>query len=160
MNEIITWLMENYITLIVWVLIIGAVVMFIRRFTALTPSQQMDRVRLAMLWMVTEAEKALGSKTGKIKRAAVYAAIQNKFPFISIIIPQSVFDKMLDGALDEFKILLESNDTLYKYVYGKNRDGSALTAEELSAIDAKLAVNAEAVEVIRDLTATINQKGE
>ena len=40
------------------------------------------------------------------------------------------------------------------------RLGSALTAEELSAIDAKLAVNAEAVEVIRDLTATINQKGE
>lgn len=67
--------------------------------------------------MVTEAEKELKSKTGRVKRSMVWEWLVERFPIISLFITEEKYDELLDQALDEFRKMLEGNDSLYDYVY-------------------------------------------
>lgn len=67
--------------------------------------------------MVTEAEKELKSKAGRVKRSMVWDWLVERFPIISLFITEEKYDELLDQALDEFRKMLESNDSLYDYVY-------------------------------------------
>ena len=70
-----------------------------------------------LLYMVTEAEKELKSKTGRVKRSMVWEWLVERFPIISLFITEEKYDELLDQALDEFRKMLEGNDSLYDYVY-------------------------------------------
>ena len=62
-----------------------------------------------LVWAVTEAEKAFGSKTGKLKLRYAYDLAIKQFPVLAKCIPFSVFSAMVDSALDIMREMIEKN---------------------------------------------------
>lgn len=73
-------ILENWVYFFI-LLILGLLTVYaILRFMKLTPKQQLEKVKVALLYMVTEAEKELKSKTGRIKRSMVWEWHGRKIP--------------------------------------------------------------------------------
>lgn len=87
-------------------IVILAVVAYIK-LKNLTKGQRQSILLKALLEMVIIAEGKLGSKTGADKKAMVYAMFKSKFPLLSIILSENLFNSLLDEALDEMKKILE-----------------------------------------------------
>jgi len=77
---------------------------------------QRKNIKEWLLYAVIEAEKELGSKTGKIKLRQVYNGFINTFPIISKIVTFEAFSKLVDLALIEMKNLIETNANCKGYV--------------------------------------------
>lgn len=65
-----------------------------------------------LVWAVTEAETMFGSKTGKLKLRYAYELAIERFPIIAKFIPFSVFSKLVDGALDVMRDMIENNKNI------------------------------------------------
>lgn len=115
--EILKIIIENWLIFVIALILVLFAVYAVLRFLKLTPQQQLGKVKTALLYMVTEAEKELKSKTGRVKRSMVWDWLVERFPIISLFITEEKYDELLDQALDEFRKMLESNDSLYDYVY-------------------------------------------
>lgn len=115
--EILKMIIENWLIFVIVLILALFAVYAVLRFLKLTPQQQLGKVKTALLYMVTEAEKELKSKTGRVKRSMVWEWLVERFPIISLFITEEKYDELLDQALDEFRKMLESNDSLYDYVY-------------------------------------------
>lgn len=115
--EILKMIIENWLIFVIAFILVLLAVYAVLRFLKLTPQQQLGKVKTALLYMVTEAEKELKSKTGRVKRSMVWDWPVERFPIISLFITEEKYDELLDQALDEFRKMLESNDSLYDYVY-------------------------------------------
>lgn len=115
--EILKMILENWLIFVIAFILVLLAVYAVLRFLKLTPQQQLGKVKTALLYMVTEAEKELKSKTGRVKRSMVWDWLVERFPIISLFITEEKYDELLDQALDEFRKMLESNDSLYDYVY-------------------------------------------
>lgn len=115
--EILKMIIENWLIFVIAFILVLFAVYAVLRFLKLTPQQQLGKVKTALLYMVTEAEKELKSKTGRVKRSMVWDWLVERFPIISLFITEEKYDELLDQALDEFRKMLESNDSLYDYVY-------------------------------------------
>lgn len=111
-----TWLIDNwYIAIgIIAVLVVAGFAIY--KFTGLPNKEQMVKIKEWLLFAVVEAEKELGSGTGKIKLSMVYSAFITKFPITSKIISFETFSKLVDIALDEMKELLESNEKVKQLI--------------------------------------------
>lgn len=71
------------------------------------------RVKGIKYWLryaVVEAEKELGSKTGKLKLEYVYNKAAKTFPIILFILPRKVFDKLVLTALKYLDEMLCNDD--------------------------------------------------
>ena len=79
--------------------------------------QKLEEGKYSVQIMVTEAEKELKRKTGQVKRAMVWDWLVERFPIITLFITEEKYDELLDEALEKFKKMLESNSSLYDYVY-------------------------------------------
>lgn len=124
--ETVKMILENWVYFFI-LLILGLLTVYaILRFMKLTPKQQLEKVKVALLYMVTEAEKELKSKTGRIKRSMVWEWLVERFPIVTLFITEEQYDKLLDQALEDFRKMLENNKELYNYVYGTD----AITKEE------------------------------
>lgn len=77
---------------------------------------QRKNIKEWLLFAVVEAEKELGSKTGKIKLRQVYDWFINTFPIVSRIVSFNVFSKLVDAALVEMEKILATNKTIKQYV--------------------------------------------
>ena len=115
--EILKMILENWLIFVIVVVLLGLTVYAVLRFLKLTPQQQLDKIRIALLYMVTEAEKELKRKTGQVKSAMVWDWLVERFPIITLFITEEKYDELLDEALEKFKKMLESNSSLYDYVY-------------------------------------------
>lgn len=115
--EILQALIENWLIFVIALILVLITVYAILLFLKLTPNQQLNKVKTALLYMVTEAERELKSKTGRVKRSMVWEWLVERFPIITLFITEEKYDELLDQALEEFKKMLESNDSLYDYVY-------------------------------------------
>lgn len=115
--EILKMIIENWLIFVIAFILVLLAVYAVLCFLKLTPQQQLGKVKTALLYMVTEAEKELKSKTGRVKRSMVWDWLVERFPIISLFITEEKYDELLDQALDEFRKMLESNDSLYDYVY-------------------------------------------
>lgn len=115
--EILKLILENWLIFVIVVVLLGLTVYAVLRFLKLTPQQQLDKIRIALLYMVTEAEKELKRKTGQVKRAMVWDWLVERLPIITMFITEEKYDELLDEALEKFKKMLESNSSLYDYVY-------------------------------------------
>lgn len=115
--EILKMIIENWLIFFVALILVLSAVYAVLRFLKLTPKQQLDKVKTALLYMVTEAEKELKSETGRVKRSMVWEWLVERFPIISLFITEEKYDELLDQALDEFRKMLENNRSLYDYVY-------------------------------------------
>ena len=102
--------MNILIEIIILILFITGVIFFILN--------QRKNIKEWLLYAVVEAEKNLGSKTGKIKLRQVYDEFIRTFPIISKIISFSLFSSLVDTSLIEMKKILESNTTISQYVNG------------------------------------------
>lgn len=69
-----------------------------------------------LLYAVTEAEKALGGGTGRLKIRACFEQFVKLFPMLSKFISFETFSSWVDVALDEMKEMLKSNPKVKEYV--------------------------------------------
>lgn len=65
-----------------------------------------------LVWAVSEAEKTLGSKTGKLKLRYVYDAAVSRFSIIAKLIPFGLFSLMVDSALETMRDMIETNEAI------------------------------------------------
>ena len=102
--------MNILIEILILILFISGAVFFVLN--------QRKNIKEWLLYAVVEAEKNLGSKTGKIKLRQVYDEFIKTFPIISKIISFNLFSKFVDTSLIEMKKILESNETIKEYIIG------------------------------------------
>lgn len=80
-----------------------------------------------LVWAVTEAERLFGSKTGKLKLRYAYELAIERFPMIAKFIPFAMFSKMVDGALDIMRDMIENNKNIADAI----RDEIAMTNDSV-----------------------------
>lgn len=114
--EFITFIQEHWSAILVGILVISAIILFVVKFLKLSPEQQKERIKTALLAIVTEMEKQYGPKTGSIKRSQAYSQLVKLFPVLTIFLSQETFDKLLDEALVILNASLESNEKVANYV--------------------------------------------
>ena len=110
------WLKDNWIFIIVAIGAIFCIYAEVKKFLNLNTDEQIASVKAWLLSAVCAAEKIYGSKTGQIKLSYVYGLFCDKFPKLVTIITFETFSSMVDEVLDNFRNMLESNDTLKAYV--------------------------------------------
>lgn len=69
-----------------------------------------NSIRSWLLLAVTEAEKQLGSGTGKQKLKKVYLWFTERFPVASFFVAFETFSKWVDAALEIMERILESKE--------------------------------------------------
>ena len=111
------WLIENYTLIIVFVAVVVVASTVIYNWLAKPTSEQIQNIKEWLLYAVSIAERELGSGTGKLKLRKVYDMGLEKFKFLSVI-PFEMFSDWVDDALDEMKILLESNEKAKSFIEG------------------------------------------
>ena len=99
------WLQDNYSLLII---IAVAVAYFIL--------SGKKSVKSWLIYAIAIAEKDLGSGTGRLKLAQVYADFVANYPILSKIIPFAVFSSWVDAILEDLKHLLETNMDIAAFV--------------------------------------------
>lgn len=85
-------------------------------FFKMSKEEQVAKVREWLLLAVCEAEKALGSGTGRLKLRMVYGEFVNKFTWVAKFMTFDDFSKMVDDALNEMKILIETNEAIKSFI--------------------------------------------
>lgn len=88
-------------------------------------ANQRKNIKEWLLYAVIEAEKELGSKTGKIKLRQVFDCFIVKFPIFSKFISFNAFSNLVDIALDEMKKLIKTNEQCKNYVEGVAENGNS-----------------------------------
>ncbi len=79
---------------------------------------QSNNIKEWLVYACTEAEKLLGSKTGKIKLRYVYNMFIEKYKFLAAIITFDQFSALVDAALIDMKVLIETNEAVKNLVEG------------------------------------------
>ncbi len=69
-----------------------------------------NNIRSWLLLAVTEAEKQLGSGTGRQKLKRVYLWFTQQFPLASFFVAFETFSKWVDAALQTMEKILESGE--------------------------------------------------
>lgn len=107
-----------------WYIIVGfiaaalAAVLAVRVFWGLPTKAQIAAVKQWLLGAVTEAEKALGGGTGKLKLRQVYDLFVQRFPWIARVVSFETFSGWVDDSLDDMREMLETNEAASAYVAG------------------------------------------
>ena len=78
-----------------------------------------------LVWAVSEAEAVFGSKTGKLKLRYAYELAVERFPMIAKFIPFTLFGKLVDGALDIMRDMIENNKNIAEAITDKVNDSLA-----------------------------------
>lgn len=112
----------NILDVVIWIFGIGIGIYASYSFLALNKTKQVDNIIEWLIFACIEAEKALGSKTGKIKLRYVYDLFISKYRFLSMLIPFEVFSGWVDEALEEVRHLIENNKAIEQYIGGVSSD--------------------------------------
>ena len=91
-------------------------IVLVLNFIKLPKNQQLEKVKQWLLIAVTEAEKALGSGTGRLKLSYVYHLFVTKFPWLAKVIPFETFSNLVDEVLEDMRKLIEANPNVNEYV--------------------------------------------
>lgn len=78
--------------------------------------QQNKKAKEWLLLAVTEAERALGAKTGVLKLRYVYDKFIVRFPVFSKFITFEMFSNMVDEALIEMRHYIETSAGINAFV--------------------------------------------
>ena len=62
-----------------------------------------------LVWAVSEAEVAFGSKTGELKLRYAYNLAVKYYPILAKLIPFQMFKSMVDNALGVMKEMIQNN---------------------------------------------------
>lgn len=110
------FLIDNWVSLLLCVLSIAVLIVSVLNFMKLPKNQQLEKVKQWLLIAVTEAEKVLGSGTGRLKLSYVYDLFVTKFPWLAKIIPFETFSNLVDEVLEDMRKLIEANPNVNEYV--------------------------------------------
>lgn len=108
-----------------WYLIVGSaavlIVAILRvvEFFKRPSSEQIADLKQWILFLCAEAERLLGSGTGKLKLRYVYDKFLERFPYLAKFISFETFSGYVDEALEELKKLME-NPKVSAYINSEN----------------------------------------
>lgn len=108
--------MDNIILTIGIIIIVGAAAYAIYYFMNLSKEKQLEVVREWLLYACIEAEKALGSNTGRVKLRYVYNLFITKFKYLSLIISFEQFSMLVDEALETMRDMINNNKQVEQYI--------------------------------------------
>ena len=106
------FLTEYWALIVALIAFIAATAVYIVDFKRLPKNEQLAKVKEWMLYAVTMAEKELGSGTGKLKLRYVYDLFLTKFSWLAKVISFEQFSELVDEALEEMKLLLNTNEQI------------------------------------------------
>ena len=110
------YIIDNWYIIFALTLATVFVLYLVVKFLNMPSSKQLNKVREWLLLAVTNAEKELGSGTGKLKLRYVYDMFLGKFPWIAKAITFEQFSYLVDDALDEMRELLATNKAVAQIV--------------------------------------------
>ena len=110
------YLVNNWPIIIASIAIVVVAISTVINFAQKPSEDQIKAIKEWLIWAVTEAEKALGNGTGKLKLRYVYDKFLNSFPTIAKFIKFDDFSNYVDEALTTMKTLIGSNESVRKYV--------------------------------------------
>lgn len=110
------YIIDNWFIIFALTLVTIFVLYLVVKFLNMPSSKQLNKVREWLLLAVTNAEKELGSGTGKLKLRYVYDMFLGKFPWIAKAITFEQFSYLVDDALDEMRELLATNKAVAQIV--------------------------------------------
>lgn len=111
-----SWLVENWVLIVVALAIVVAVISFLFTFKKLPTGKQLEAVKSWLLYWVLKAEASLGGGTGKIKLAMVYDAFVQRYPWLAKVISYETFSLLVDEALDTMREMLQANPKLLESI--------------------------------------------
>lgn len=118
MNNVISFILNNWYLIVGGIAIIALIVARILGFIKLPTDKQLERVKEWLKYAVIKSEKELGTGTGQAKLRLVYDWFITRFPIFSKIITFNYFSKLVDYALKWLNKQLDENEALQNYVYG------------------------------------------
>lgn len=110
------FIVENWAAIIGIIALVAVAVYAIAVFLKMPRTAQIEKVKQWLLYAVIQAEKQFGSGTGKIKLRYVYDMFIARFPWMAQVITFDSFSDLVDKALEEMRVLLESNKRIESYV--------------------------------------------
>ena len=82
-----------------------------------------NKVKQVLLYLVTEAERIYGGKTGEIKFAWVAEKIYAMLPaIVKMFISTETIEMLINKAVEDMKEYLSSNNNAAKYIQGEEQD--------------------------------------
>lgn len=105
-------------TILISFIISIAVIYAVYRFISLSKERQVENIKQWLIFACLEAEKMLGSKTGKVKLRYVYDLFVSKYKFISCLIPFDTFSKWVDDSLIDMRNMISTNEAIRKIIEG------------------------------------------
>lgn len=120
MNELINFIVENWVMIVVAIAIIAVAIYCVYTFVKMPKSAQLSKLQEWLLWAVAEAERQLGGGTGQLKLRYVYDMFIGRFPALSKVIAFEAFSLLVDKALARFEQLLSTNKKVDEYIHEKD----------------------------------------
>ena len=74
-----------------------------------------------LVFAVSEAEKALGGGTGKLKLKYAYNIAIKYFPTLTKMIPFRLFSVMVDNALETMRAMIDTNKAISDVINNKDK---------------------------------------
>lgn len=112
------FLIDNWTLIVAGLAIVAGIIATVIKFIKSGKASQMKNLKEWLLYATTEAERALGSGTGKLKLRTVYDMFLLKFPWLAKIISFDTFSDLVDEALEDMNSLLNTNTAVQTYVNG------------------------------------------
>lgn len=116
------FLIENWFVIFAVIALVIGIVIAIVKFIKSGNAAQLANLKEWLLYATIEAEKALGSGTGKLKLRTVYDMFLAKFPWLAKIITFDRFSELVDDALENMNDLLATNSAVQSYVGSSEED--------------------------------------
>ncbi len=112
------FIIEYWYIIVAFAVVVAVGAVAVVWFFGLPRGAQLKKVREWLLLAVTQAERELGSKTGKLKLRTVYDAFLTKFPWLAPVVSFERFSALVDDALEEMRDMLDKNEAVKALVEG------------------------------------------
>ena len=112
------WIVSNWYLIVVFIAIGFVCGAYVKKWLDRPTSEQINNIKEWLLYAVTEAEAALGEKTGQLKLRMVYNLAIDKFSWLSFV-SFEVFSDWVDEALDIMRNMIASNERVKSIVKGE-----------------------------------------
>lgn len=108
MEKYLEWFFENWAILVGVLALLYFIYNSLKKFIKMPRLVRSEKVRVWILYAITEAEREFGGGKGEVKLGKVYGEFSKTFPAIAKIITFDTFKAMVDEALNAARVQLET----------------------------------------------------
>ena len=112
------WIVSNWYLIVVFAAVGFVCGISVKKWLDRPTDEQISNIKEWLLYAVTEAEVALGEKTGKLKLRMVYDMAIDKFKWLSFISFET-FSGWVDEALEQMRSMIATNEHVKAIVEGE-----------------------------------------